>query len=250
MRQVKLMKTFIVIFLFLLTVGYHTPGVAIQRVPILLYHFIDEYKGFADKELYVTPDNFTKQMTYLKDHGFTLVTFERWNDLRNIAKPIFITFDDGYKDNLNAYRIFKNLQTVKFKPVGTIFVISDFVTRPNRLSAADIKMLASSGYFSIQSHTATHPNLTKIKDFQKELYESKQKIEKMTGKPVIALAYPYGSFNQKVIDETKKDYRFGLTTLPQAFVPSGKQDDLYVLPRKYINYSTTMEEFKEMVDVK
>ena len=75
-------------------------------------------------------------MKYLRDHGFTLLTFERWKDINTVKKPIFITFDDGYKNNLHAYAIFQKLKNDRFKPTGTIFVISDFIGGSNRLSTA------------------------------------------------------------------------------------------------------------------
>lgn len=219
-----------------------------QKVPILVYHSIEEYKGVGQKELHVKPAEFVKQMTFLKENGFTLLTFERWAEMKKVRKPIFITFDDGYKNNLNAYEIFQKLRSDRFKPVGTIFVISDFVTRELRLSPTELKMLANSGYFSIQSHTATHPDLTKITNYAEELGDSKRKIEKITGKPVIAIAYPYGNFNNKVVKETKKYYSFGLTTTPEDYVKTGNKDELFLLPRKYVKYSTTIEEFKRIVD--
>ncbi|MBU8878689.1 polysaccharide deacetylase family protein [Bacillus sp. FJAT-29790] len=221
---------------------------ASKKVPILIYHSIDEFTGHGSKELYVTPENFEKQMIYLRDHGYTLLTFERWHDIHKVNKPIFITFDDGYKNNLNAFAIFQKLQNERFKPTGTFFVISDFIGRSNRLSKADIKMLANSGLISIQSHTATHPDLTIINNLEYELKESKDKIQQITGKPVMALAYPYGKFNDKVIAETKKYYSFGLTTTPEAFIEKGMKDELYLLPRIYINYSTTLDEFAKKVE--
>lgn len=36
-------------------------------------------------------------MQYLKDNGYTMLTFERWNDINRVNKPIFITMDDGRK---------------------------------------------------------------------------------------------------------------------------------------------------------
>ncbi|GHH97754.1 hypothetical protein AM1BK_12970 [Neobacillus kokaensis] len=214
-----------------------------------MYHSIDEYKGTgASKELYVTPENFEKQMTYLRDQGFTLLTFERWEDSKKVNKPIFLTFDDGYKNNLNVFEIFQKLSTPQFKPTGTLFVISDFIGRSNRLTAADLKRLAESGYFSIQSHTATHPDLTKITDFVHELKDSKAKIEQISGKPVMALSYPFGNFNKKVVEETKKYYKFGITTTPELFSEKGIKDELYYLPRIYVKYSTTLEEFAKIVE--
>jgi peptidoglycan/xylan/chitin deacetylase (PgdA/CDA1 family) len=226
-----------------------TPQLALgsTRVPILVYHSIAEYKGVGSKELYVTPDNFEKQMRYLKDKGYTLLTFERWNEKNLVEKPIFITFDDGYKNNLNAFNIFQKLVDDQFKPAGTLFVISDYIGSQNRLTKEELKKMVDSNMFSIQSHTALHPDLTKTANFESELKQSKQRIEKVTGKPVIALAYPYGNFNQMVIEETKKYYQFGLTTTPGPFIDKGYKDELYVLPRIYIKHSTTLEDFAKLV---
>ncbi len=241
------MRIAAMLFLLPLLLIFTSPlqGAAQQQVPILIYHSIDEFKGSGSKELYVTPENFEKQMKYLKDNGYTLLTFERWNEIDKVNKPIFITLDDGYKNNLNVLNVFRKLQDTAFQPAATLFVISDFVGRSTRLSKTELKNLAGTGFFSIQSHTATHPDLTKAVDFKYELEQSKKKIEKITGKPVIALAYPYGNFNDRVVAETKKYYQFGLTTTPGPYVKQGVKNERYLLPRIYVKYSTTMEEFKK-----
>jgi peptidoglycan/xylan/chitin deacetylase (PgdA/CDA1 family) len=242
------MKKIAAFLVCLLIVYLPTNVLAQKRVPILIYHSIDEFRGHGSKELYVTPSHFEEQMKYLRDHGYTLLTFDRWQDIDKVNKPIFITFDDGYKNNLNAFAIFQKLKNERFKPMGTIFVISDFIGGSNRLSPSDLKMLVDSGLISIQSHTSTHLDLTHIQKYEYELKESKEKIEKITGKPVLALAYPYGSFNDNVVAETKKYYKYGLTTTPGPFLEKGMKDELYHLPRIYIKYSTTLDEFGKIVD--
>ncbi|KAB2338406.1 polysaccharide deacetylase family protein [Cytobacillus depressus] len=242
------MKKTAMFFLCLLILFTPSQALAAPKIPILIYHSIDEFHGHGSKELYVTPENFEKQMMYLREHGFTLLTFERWKDIHKVNKPIFITLDDGYKNNLNVLAIFQKVKNEHFKPAGTIFVISDFIGRSNRLSKSDLKMMADSGVISIQSHTATHPDLTKITNYEYELKQSKDKIEKITRKPVIALAYPYGNFNNKIIEETKKYYMFGLTTTPELFSEEGIKNELYLLPRIYIKYSTSLEEFAKIVE--
>jgi peptidoglycan/xylan/chitin deacetylase (PgdA/CDA1 family) len=219
-----------------------------QKVPILIYHSIDEYNGLGLKELYVTPENFEKQMTYLKKQGYTLLTFERWQEMSKIKKPIFITFDDGYKNNQNVFKILQKLKDDHFKPTATFFVISDYVGNSNRLSQTELKEMAESGIISVQSHTATHPDLTKLENLQYELKGSKEKIEKMTRKPVIALAYPYGNFNEHVASEAKKYYSFGLTTTPELYTKTGIKNELLYLPRIYVKYSTTLDEFAELIN--
>jgi peptidoglycan/xylan/chitin deacetylase (PgdA/CDA1 family) len=241
------MKKFLFLVLTLFILGLPEKASAAQKVPILIYHSIAEYKGVGLKELYVTPENFEKQMTYLKNYGYTLLSFEHWQDSKKVNKPIFITFDDGYKNNLNAFVTFQKLRTEHFKPVGTVFVISDFIGNSNRLSKSDLKAMAESGLISIQSHTATHPDLTKAENLIEELKESKEKIQQITGKPVIALAYPYGNTNDQVVAETKKYYSFGLTTTPGPFSESGIKNELYLLPRTYVKYSTTLDEFIKSV---
>lgn len=243
------MKKMLVLFLSILLLGLPQSVSARQKVPILIYHSIAEFNGIGSKELYVTPENFEKQMTFLRDHGYTLLTFERWQDIKTVPKPIFITFDDGYKNNLNAYLILQKLTTERFHPSGTFFVISDFIGRANRLTKSDLKMLANSGYISIQSHTATHPDLTKEENLKYELKESKEKIQQITGNPVFVLAYPYGNTNEHVVAETKKYYQFGLTTTPGPFSITGFKNELYYLPRIYIKYSTTLDDFKKAVKV-
>ncbi|RFU65252.1 polysaccharide deacetylase family protein [Peribacillus glennii] len=243
------MKKNILLILFLLLFLMPADVIAQKAVPILVYHSIAEYKGQGSKELFVAPENFEKQIRYLKDQGFTLLSFERWNEIGRVSKPVFITFDDGYKNVETAFAIFRKLSDDKFQPVGTIFAISDFVGRPNRLLKTDLKRMADSGYFSIQSHTATHPDLTKLTDFLSELKGSKDKIEKITGKPVIALSYPYGNFNARVVAETKKYYQFGITTTPGPYIEKGLENELYLIPRTYVKYSTTLTDFAKIVGV-
>lgn len=236
--------------LILLTIFMPVNAQAAEKIPILVYHSIAEYKGHGDQELYVAPDVFEKQVLYLREHGFTPLTFEDWGKLDKVEKPIFLTFDDGYKNNLQAFAVFQKLQTNDFLPKGTFFVISDFIGRKNRLSENDLKRLASSNLISVQSHTATHPDLTKTENLEDELKGSKETIEQITSKPVVALSYPFGSFNERVIRETRKVYEFGLTTTPEYYMLGGKKEENAELPRLYVTGSMTMDEFADLVEGK
>lgn len=244
------MKRFTWVCMIGLLLLFPLHGNADGHVPILVYHSIDEFTGSGSKELYVTPESFERQMRYLKENGYTPLTFERWEDIDNVQKPVFITIDDGYENTLNAFQVFQKLKDDTFQPTATLFVISDFIGGPGRLSKTTLKSLADSGFFSIQSHTATHPDLTKKADFPYELKQSKEKIETITGRPVIAFAYPYGNFNDRAVAEAKKYYQFAVTTTPGAYVPMGIKNERYVLPRIYVTYSTSLEEFARALQPK
>ncbi|ETI67068.1 polysaccharide deacetylase family protein [Neobacillus vireti] len=220
-----------------------------QRVPILMYHAIDEYKGVGLKDLFVTPANFEAQMSYLKDKDYTLLTFERWDEVNKVNKPILVTFDDGMKNNLNAFRILQELKDDQFQPTATEYVIAGSIdSSPSRLSTEDIKEMVNSGIFSIQSHTMSHADLPEITNYEQELNAAKEKIEQITGKPVIAIAYPFGHFNDQVVEETKKYYKFATTTKPGQFIEKGETDEFMRMRRVRISNSTTINQFAAMVE--
>jgi peptidoglycan/xylan/chitin deacetylase (PgdA/CDA1 family) len=219
-----------------------------QHVPILMYHAIDDYQGKGLKELFVTPANFEAQMSYLKENGYTLLTFEHWDEINKVNKPILVTFDDSMKNNLYAFRILQNLQDAHFQPAATEFAIAGSIDKSaSHLSSTDLKEMADSGIFSIQSHTMTHADLPTITNYQEELEASKEKIEQITGKPVIAIAYPSGRFNNTVVEETKKYYEYAVTTKPGQFIEEDVPNELLVIHRVRISYSTTLNQFAAMV---
>ena len=66
-------------------------------VVILIYHRVTNLP--ADPEMIaVAPENFRRQMHYLKQNFRLLRLDEDWSDLREPA--VVVTFDDGYADNL------------------------------------------------------------------------------------------------------------------------------------------------------
>ena len=218
-----------------------------QKVPVLMYHAIDDYHGQGIKDLFVSPANFEAQMKHLKDNGYTLLTFERWADINKVNKPIFVTFDDGMKNNMNAFRILQKLKDDTFKPAATEYMIVDNVDVEGALSTSEIKEMVDSGIFSVQSHTATHADLPKITNYEEELKGSKEKLEKITGKPVIAIAYPFGHVDDKVVAETRKYYQFATTTKPGQFITKGEPDELLKMKRVRIHHTTTVEQFASSI---
>ncbi|WP_369901317.1 polysaccharide deacetylase family protein [Bacillus manliponensis] len=220
-----------------------------QYVPILMYHAIAKYEGPEDGDigLYVSPEQFEKQMQYLKDNGHTLLTFERWNEINRVNKPVFVTFDDGRKDNMNALHILQKLKDDTFQPTATEFIVSNTINTENRLTIDDIKQMVNSGIFSIQGHTANHTMLEYTSNYDEELRVSKEKIESITGKNVIALAYPVGSYNEAAIEETKKHYQFAVTTDHGNHIVKGENNEQYTIKRHFVGPNTTINKFVALV---
>lgn len=74
------------------------------------------------------------------------------------------------------------------------------------MNATEIKQLSESKYASIGSHALYHNCLSKIDlpEAELELKESKNYLEKITGKAISNFAYPDGDYNKDLIDLVEK----------------------------------------------
>lgn len=180
-------------------------------IPVVYYHAV---KTVPKNQLCMPPEQLEEQMKYLYDNQFQSVSLNELYDFfygngTLPDKPIVITFDDGYKDNYtNALPILR-----KYRFAATVFVTvgqdgSDFLTRE------EMKELLEAGW-EIESHTMTHPELSKLDQakLKWELQKSKEVLESDLGQEVKFLAYPYGKFNEAVIKAAQEaGYIMAFTT--------------------------------------
>ncbi|MCK9572898.1 MAG: polysaccharide deacetylase family protein [Candidatus Omnitrophica bacterium] len=171
--------------------------------PILMYHSFDQsrLKDFA----VVSNANFYKQMKFIKEKGYKVISLNDYCRLLKYKKPIprnlvVLTIDDGYKDNLDALKILK-----EFDFPATLFLIVDRIGKPGFLSEGDIRSNLSGTKITIGSHTLTHPDLSKISDdeLKKEISDSKSVLERKFKTKIDAIAYPGGAYDKRAIKEVE-----------------------------------------------
>ena len=216
------------------------------RVPILTYHYIgySDPKDTGREGLSVKPDVFDEQLGYLAKNGYTPISLDTaFAALKGNgglpAKPIILTFDDGYIDfYVNAYPILK-----KYNFHATSFIPTGLMGQSYYLKWEQIKEMDGSGLISFQSHSVTHANLTEISldKLRWELSESKKMLENSLGKPVNFIAYPYGANNSLVGEEARKAGFLGATTTVYGSIIS--EGTTYFIPRIKVAGSWTLEQF-------
>ncbi len=175
-------------------------------VPILMYHYISTPPVATDKirmSLSVTPEMFEAQVKLLADNGFTTITlFDLYNAVATgqalPAKPIILTFDDGYVDNYEqAFPILK-----KYGLTGTFFVLTGPADAkdPAYLSWDMIKAMSDAG-MDMQLHSKEHVDLRhrRYEDLVWHIIGGRQSIEGHTGKLVVFMAYPSGKYDSTVV---------------------------------------------------
>jgi len=170
----------------------------VYATPILMYHHINEKAPVS--KMSVTPDNFERQMEFLKTHQYRVLPLSEY--VRRIQngeglprKSVVITFDDGYDDNItHAYPV---LKAMRFP--ATFFVQLNGLGKKGYLTREDIMILAENG-MEIGSHTLTHAYLPDLApgDLEKELFGSKKRLEGILGNEVRLLSYPGGGWTPEV----------------------------------------------------
>lgn len=216
-------------------------------IPILMYHYIRVNPNPKDKigfSLSVTPQDFAKQMDYLREHGFNTISLDELyfalHGQRDLPKrPIIITFDDGYADLYrNAYPVLKDRG---FK--ATSFVITGLVAAPNYLTWEQIVQMSSQNIINFQSHTVTHSALISLDNVSiaKELRDSKNVLQRYTGQTVNWLAYPYGSVNQKVANLVSQTGYIGALSTYNGLIQNTNR--IFTLPRVRINGGESLASF-------
>jgi len=166
-------------------------------VPILTYHSFDYGKGL----LSVAPENFEKQMHYLKDKGYNVISLDELVEgIKNRRKfahnSVVITIDDGYEDNFTyAYPILK-----KFGFPAIIFLITNNTgINAGYLNWDEVREM-SKNKISFGGHTKNHVYLPSINNkdvLWDEIAGSKKAIEEHVGLPVDYFCYPLGGFTEE-----------------------------------------------------
>ncbi len=221
------------------------------RCPILMYHYIGEVPPDAStlrRDLTVTAAQLTEQIAWLRDNGYTAITLTQLAaalldgaDLP--AKPIVLTFDDGYAD---AYEVAAPI-LAQGGMVGTFFLISGRMDQPGYLSWAQAAELARAG-MEIGNHSATHPDLTTLDRAaqQAEIEEAALAIEAAIGARPQAFCYPLGRYTLATVALLKETGHRVAVTTRDGTVQYGRYP--YALRRVRIRNSTTLRTFAWLVD--
>ncbi|MFC6225144.1 polysaccharide deacetylase family protein [Hymenobacter artigasi] len=201
-------------------------------IPVLMYHKIPDAPLATKHHIYVTKDNFEKHLAYFKKQNLTPITFADYlkyaNGERSLAdfpaRPIILTFDDGYTDNYT--NLLPLMQHYGYR--GVLYLLGDADVRHNQWDLvadpteprSDIMDLAQKRAFvaagwEIGAHTMSHPRLTTLPlpEAAAEIQRSKAALEADLQTEIVTFAYPYGDLNEAVKDTVREaGFALGIAT--------------------------------------
>ncbi len=160
-------------------------------VPILLYHHISQ--AGSTSRYVVSLKDFEAQMASLQRWGYTTISLGLLHQALTQgaalpAKPLLITFDDGYQEVYT--QALPVLQRYGF--TGVVLVVVGQVGVGKSLNADQIRALAAAGW-EIGSHSWSHVNLRRPEvKLKHEIEDSRLVLEQLSGQPISVFAFPYG----------------------------------------------------------
>lgn len=202
-----------------------------NRIPVLMYHRIGDAHGEWERTYCMSAERFASQMYALAKHGYRAVAiddFVSWlaGECELPDGGFVLTFDDGFLDlHDHAAPVLEGLGWP-----ATIFLVSALTGRHDEWSKNEnpsgrtyplldrdhIAALSKRG-FSFHSHSRHHVCLPHLPDpeLTDELTGSREELASLLGGAPDFLAYPYGLFDDRVIDHARHaGYRAAFSVIP------------------------------------
>ncbi len=160
---------------------------------------------------------------------------------------VAVTFDDGFENFLT-----EALPELELRKIpATVFVIADGMNREFGSEVYAEKLLSLEQVRSlppdlvcIGSHTMSHPLLTHVEEEEarREIIDSRRKLESVLGHPVMQFSFPFGGFNDRLVEFCREaGYEHAYTTLP-AF--ASRQPGEFVVGRVRVDPTDWPLEFR------
>lgn len=175
------------------------------RIPILYYHEIGRNVG----KHVVSPTAFEAQLDWLAIAGFEVLSMDAIVDVYTgvrAAPPrcVAISFDDG-RAGVSQYAApaltSRGLPAIFYVVTG--WLDGEAIPESERYSAfmgwPEVEELRDAG-FTIGSHSLSHRNLKRIPmaEMEREVRESRQRLESALGRPALHFSFPYGRRTRSV----------------------------------------------------
>ena len=161
---------------------------------VLVYHTISAPREPLLADIDISPERFARQLEWLARWRRVVPLVETLKP--GFRRPVSITFDDGYRDNLTVALPLLE----KYSMPATVFVSAGFIGDEGYVSRDELRDLARHPLITIGAHGLWHRhfNLLPTDEVRTELIEARRVLEEITGKQVDLMSWPYGECDRRL----------------------------------------------------
>ena len=218
-----------------------------NSILVLMYHHILPKESFIATSI----KNFEKQMEFLAKNNYKTLTSGEFLEFKKgkkfPKKSVFITFDDGWRDNYYfAYPILK-----KYNLKATCFLVTEWIEKSSEKKEEFIPLKHNEAkkevaknpsnvilnwdeiekmrdVFDFHSHTHSHRDFYfgKKYSWEEDFIFSQNIIQKRLGYKTNQLCWPRGKYNKDLIKLAKNYYEILYTTKRGINLPDKKLDEI------------------------
>ena len=210
-----------------------------ERIGVL-FGYVNDKTGTCVVLMYhdMMPANyhrFVRQMDMLAQLA-TPVATDSIMALQNGKHYVAVTFDDGFASTIELVLPIltaKAIPATFFIPTAYLGKNAVWITNINRrqsvghiITADSLQVLSRHNYVTIGSHGINHRRLTEMMDddARKELAESKNKLENITGIDVKMHSFPFGAYDDRHVAMAREaGYNHVFTVDPTVVSGTGKE---------------------------
>ncbi|OGU17072.1 MAG: polysaccharide deacetylase [Geobacteraceae bacterium GWC2_53_11] len=226
------------------------------RVPILLYH---RFGATVADGMTITTPVFAAQMKYLHDNGYKVIPLRQLVDYYKGKAPapgpksVVIVEDDAHKS------VYSDMLPIikKYRYPVTVFTYPSAISNAKYAMTWDqMRELAKTGLFEVQSHTYWHPNFKKERKklsptaldslVMTQLKKSKARLETELGTKVDMLAWPFGIYDDYLLRKASEaGYGATFTIERRHATPA---DSVMKLPRYLLVNADSGKAFVQLLE--
>jgi peptidoglycan/xylan/chitin deacetylase (PgdA/CDA1 family) len=219
-----------------------------RPVPILMYHRIgDPPPEHRWPGLYVTREDFGRQLEELSRRGYTAVTqhqlYDGWSAEHELpAKPVVVSFDDGH---VSVWQEAFPLLAARGWPAVLNLLVS-IINSDDGLMSGMVHDLVDTGW-DLAAHSRTHPDLTQLdrERLDGEVHGSRRDLEEEFDMCVDFFCYPSGRLSTAVVDSVVRAGYLGATTSRPGLAGP---EDLYAMPRVRVSREDSATQLAQRLD--
>lgn len=243
------------------------------NLPVIMYHSVLKNPSQAS-EFIISPKQLEQDLIYLRQHGYQAISCQQlvdyvYHDGSLPAKPVLLTFDDGYLNNITyVFPLLKKYQmSAVFFVVGSLTELYSEINdlNPNYayMNWQNIKTAVLDDYIEIGNHTYDMHKHDDRRGCCKKVNESVEQYQEKLQLDIgslqnklkvncdldcIAFAYPYGEISPDSLPVIKDlGFLLSFSTYEKVNKVFHNPEDLFLLGRFNRDSRLSTEQFMKKI---